>query len=467
VSGFLRENLHLSVVPIKKMAEKLTWTRDLLRVALAGGGAAIVYCATRKHCDEVCAKLRQLKVDAMTYHGGLLDEERARAQERFLGGDRVVMVATNAFGMGVDKPNVRLVVHWDLPGTVDAYYQEAGRAGRDGERAHAVLLFTQADMRIHEFFIRAGGESLPPERYLAWAEAERQKLRAMVRFAWHEGCRHRALLRYFGETPRGCEPDVPEGPACDNCRGGLGLAGLERPEVEEGEGGYREIAPRELKEDEAVTVQKILSAVARASGRLTPRGLVEVMRGVEGREAEGDPIRASRSFGILEGMDARTLSKVLDALGDAGCWRGSRPTLTPLGAEVMWRRASVALAVGPFTERGAERAKGGLGEDRRGGVTGWRAKGGGAKVSASSARPTSTKGTATAEDEARLQALRARRLELAKEEGVPAYRIASNQVLENLLSLPADAPRERWLSVRGVGERTVDALREAFRHLLR
>ena len=453
VSGFLRDNLHLSVVPIRRMAEKLTWTQDLLRVALAGGGAAIVYCATRKHCDEVHTQLRRLRVDAMTYHGGLADDERARAQERFQAGDRVVMVATNAFGMGVDKPDVRLVIHWDLPGTVDAYYQEAGRAGRDGQRAQAVLLFTQADMRIHEFFIRAGGESLPADRYLAWAEGERQKLRAMVRFAWHAGCRHRALLRYFGETPRGCEPDGPDGPACDNCRGHLGLPGLARPEAprEDDSGGWHETAPRELREAEAVVVQKILSAVARANGRLPPRALVDVLRGAAGRESEGDPIRTSRSFGLLADMDARMLSRVLDALGDAGCWRGFNPSLTPLGVEVMWRRASVPLALPPFTET----SDGGRARTRQ------------------DPRPSpklmawgATRGPRPADAEARLEALRAKRLALAQDEGVPPYRIATNKVLESLIHLAPSASREQWLAVHGVGERTVDALRSAFGPLL-
>jgi ATP-dependent DNA helicase RecQ len=453
VSGFLRDNLHLSVVPIKRMAEKLTWTRDLLRVALAKGGAAIVYCATRKHCDEVHTRLRQLRVDAMTYHGGLADDERARAQERFQAGDRVVMVATNAFGMGVDKPDVRLVIHWDLPGTVDAYYQEAGRAGRDGQRAQAVLLFTQADTRIHEFFIRAGGESLPADRYLAWAEAERQKLRAMVRFAWHTGCRHRALLRYFGESPRGCEPDVPEGPACDNCRGDLGLPGLRVRAADRGEEDDEAAVPRDLSEAEVVIVQKVLSAVARASGRLTTRALIEVLRGVAGRETAGHSIVASRSFGLLATMDARSLSSVLDALGVAGCWRGVCPSLTPLGVEVMWRRAAVPLAVEPFTEVPAVRA----GRPARP-----RTDRPAPHLAAYGVAP----GPRSAESDARLEALRARRLELARDEGVPPYRIASNRVLEGLLDLSPEAPREQWLALHGVGERTVDALREAFGHLL-
>ncbi len=444
ITGFLRENLHLSVVPIAKMADKLTWARDLLRAGIAAGGAAIVYCATRRHCDDVFGKLHGLGFRTCLYHGGLGDAERAAAQERFQAEDGIVMVATNAFGMGVDKPDVRLVIHWDLPGTVDAYYQEAGRAGRDGRRAHAVLLFTQADMRTHEYFIRVGGESLPPDRYLAWAEAERHKLKAMVRFAWHEGCRHRALLRYFGEGARGCEPDAPDGPACDNCKDSLGLPGLRRPRHKgDGPNAAPGPRPRALSPEERVIVQKVLSGVARGNGRVGERELARLLVGQAVPELARDPITASRSAGILSAMSEGSVLAVLRALADAGCWKGRNPSLTPLGVEVMWARAEIALAIGPFGESSAHGRRGTTAREkaRRGAVA--------------EAPP-------DAETEARLRALKARRLEAAKERGVPAFVVASNKLLLQMATLSANDDREVWLDLHGIGEKNVDVLRETF-----
>jgi len=447
VTGFLRDNLHLSVIPIAKMKDKLTWTRDLIRASIAAGGAAIVYCATRKHCDEVVGRLASLGFRACVYHGGLSDAERLKAQDRFQAEPGIVMVATNAFGMGVDKADVRLVVHYDLPGTVDAYYQEAGRAGRDGARAHAVLLFTQADMRIYEFFIRVGGESLSPDRYVTWAENEKLKLKAMVRFAWHEGCRHRALLRYFGEPPRGCEDDVPEGASCDNCRDSLALPGLLRPKrAGESPDDPPSARPRELSASERVVVQKVLSAVARASGRLSERALAKVLRGSTGSDVAGDPIMTSKSFGILSGMSEGSLIAVLRALADAGCWKGRNPSLTPLGVEVMWQRATVPLAIGPFGET--------LAQSRAGTVQRARSK------AAEASEPIGP------EAEEQLRALKARRQEAAKTRGVPAFVVASNRLLLQMTSLSANDDRDVWLGLKGIGEGNVDTLRETFKPCL-
>jgi ATP-dependent DNA helicase RecQ len=445
ITGFLRENIHFAVVPIARMADKRTWCRDLLRAGLAAGGAAIVYCATRKHCDDVHVFLASLGLRAVLYHGGLDEEARSAAQERFQREDGVVMVATNAFGMGVDKPDVRVVIHWDLPGTVDAYYQEAGRAGRDGKRAHAVLLFTQADMRIHEFFIRAGGENLPADRYLAWAEAERQKLKAMVRFAWHEGCRHRALLRYFGESPRGCEPDAADGCACDNCRDSLGLPGLRRPRAAGDLAESRGPAPRTLDADERVVVQKILSAVARAQGRLSPRAIAQALHGSRVPEVLADPIAQSKSFGLLATMAEGAILSVLRALGDADCWRGRNPSLTPLGVEVMWQRATVPLAVAAFGESPAH--------TRRAQAE---------RARATTRRAAENDAALGPVEQARLRRLKELRLEAARARGVPAFVVASNRLLLQMSTLSANDDREVWLQVKGIGEGNVDLLRDTF-----
>jgi len=151
VQGFERKNLDVEVIPVANLQEK----RKRLP-SLVSGRSALVYAATRKNVEKAARCLQEAGVDCGLYHGGLEHEARSRVQEAFLEGRLNVVVATNAFGMGVDRADVRCVVHWDLPGSLEAYYQEIGRAGRDGLSAQATLLFNPADRRTQEFFIRMG-----------------------------------------------------------------------------------------------------------------------------------------------------------------------------------------------------------------------------------------------------------------------------------------------------------------------
>jgi ATP-dependent DNA helicase RecQ len=148
IRGFDRTNLGMEVIEVAGPREK-----DQLLAELVLPGPTLVYCATRKNVERAANALRSVGIDAALYHGGLDMEERTRTQEAFMSGRLRVVVATNAFGMGVDKDDVRGVVHYDLPGTVEAYYQEIGRAGRDGKRSRVVLLYREEDRRIQEFFI--------------------------------------------------------------------------------------------------------------------------------------------------------------------------------------------------------------------------------------------------------------------------------------------------------------------------
>jgi ATP-dependent DNA helicase RecQ len=233
VTGFARPNLHLRVVAVRRMLEKHERVMDLLARA---EGQGIVYVATRRHAEEEAARLAVEGVPAAVYHGGLDDDVRRVAQDRFMSGAARVIVATNAFGMGVDKADLRFVVHYDVPGSVEAYYQEAGRAGRDGEPAECALLFTYADVRIQETLIKREREEDDPAAAPGgegpWASArpprprpdpatialrrERDlaKLKRMVSYAYDGECRHHFILRYFGDpaarTLRRCQ-------ACDVC----------------------------------------------------------------------------------------------------------------------------------------------------------------------------------------------------------------------------------------------------------
>ena len=159
VAGFARPNLKLLISHVANEAEKYGRLHALIREHKTG----IVYCSTRKRVEAVAETLKTAQISSILYHGGMNDEEREQAQNEFMQGRRDIVVATNAFGMGIDRPDIRFVVHFDVPGSVEAYYQEAGRAGRDGEAATCDLFFNHADTRVQEFFIEG---SNPPFEFI-------------------------------------------------------------------------------------------------------------------------------------------------------------------------------------------------------------------------------------------------------------------------------------------------------------
>jgi ATP-dependent DNA helicase RecQ len=191
-AGVYRPNLFLEVVQVTNEAEKKKALLEVVR----SGGAGIVYCATVRAAKAVHQWLASQGVKAELYHGQLGARERTERQEAFMGGKVATMVATNAFGMGIDRPDIRYIAHYQLPGSLEAYYQEAGRAGRDGKEARCTLLYDHADRRVQLYFAR-----------------KRSKVEMLAAYARNAQCRWKMILEYFDE-------DVPMGAecgACDNC----------------------------------------------------------------------------------------------------------------------------------------------------------------------------------------------------------------------------------------------------------
>ena len=207
-TGFDRPNLFFEV--------RRTGDRDMSLLRFLGehkGQSGVVYCGTRKGVEEVTQMLCAHGIDAVGYHAGMSDEQRMQAQEDFVSDAAPVIVATNAFGMGIDKSNVSFVVHYNMPKDLESYYQEAGRAGRDGEDAACCLLYHAQDVKLNEFLIEHSQEGiqLDEETRKVVLERAKERLRQMTYYATTGGCLRARILSYFGEKPKS--------PRCGNCSG--------------------------------------------------------------------------------------------------------------------------------------------------------------------------------------------------------------------------------------------------------
>ncbi|MFT8317677.1 MAG: DNA helicase RecQ [Sporolactobacillus sp.] len=272
-TGFARDNLFFQVVsgqnPARFLQDYLKKNRDQ---------PGIIYAATRKEVDRLHESLRKSGFAVGKYHAGMSEAERADNQERFLYDDLSVLVATNAFGMGINKSNVRYVIHYNMPRNIEAYYQEAGRAGRDGEKSDCILLFSPQDIRLQQFFIDQSemDEPLKNEEY--------RKLEKMIGYCHTETCLQSYILRYFGEED--AEP-------CGHCGNCLDTRG---------------------KSDVTEAAQKVLSCVRRLRERYGKTMVAKVLAGAADQKVLSFRLNKVSTYGIMKGQPQREISELIDFL---------------------------------------------------------------------------------------------------------------------------------------------------------
>lgn len=396
-TGFDRPNLYFAV---ERPRDKDRFVEDYILDHPDKSG--IVYCATRKTVEMVCNQLRRAKIAATRYHAGLEAEERRKNQEDFVYDRRRVMVATNAFGMGIDKSNVGFVIHYNMPKNIENYYQEAGRAGRDGSSAECILLYSLGDVQTARFLIQNShdNEELSEEQAVQIQRLDLQRLERMVAYCKTTRCLRGFLLEYFGQRQTGNCGN------CSNCRGDF------------------------VQTDITTEAQKILSGVARIEkrwpGGLGVVALVQMLRGSKDKNTLKRGLDTLPTYGIMQHTSPARMRLYLDALEEQGYiinTQGEYPVvrLAADAKEVLFNGKTVTM-----TER---------------------------KAAEKSNKTSKTKEVGVQADlpQDLYERLRAVRSELAQKQHVPAYIILSNASLAEMAS---KRPRTTGdlMRISGVGE---------------
>jgi ATP-dependent DNA helicase RecQ len=447
-TGFDRSNLYFEV---RKPKDRFAALLECL--ASRRDKSGIIYCSTRKTVEEVCRALTMRGFGATRYHAGLDDRERRENQDDFICDRRPVMVATNAFGMGIDKSNVSFVIHYNMPKNIESYYQEAGRAGRDGEKADCILLYSPQDVRINTYLINNSQDD-EGVKDQALVDHNLELLKEMTFYATGSDCLRSRLLAYFGETGPVC---------CGNCSNCNTL--FEEADV-------------------TVPARKIISCVYRLKERGRAFGKTMVINILRG--AKSEKIRASRcdtlsTYGIMAGTEPRRIRLVLDHLIEEqylGLEGDEYPVLVlrPKYREAFDKEKTIRMMLPE--EREKETGDGGRSDDTLNGPAG----------SMTAARREARKGHGTRDSgygdkrtedeegenfqaggagEALFSQLKDLRGRLARESGVPAYIVFSDASLRDMCRR-RPRTREQFLNVAGVGavkrERYGDAFLEVIRN---
>lgn len=410
VSSFDRPNLRFEVM---RPRDKDRTLLELLRART--GKSGIVYCSTRANVEDVCQMLVDEGIAATRYHGGLSAGERQRNQDDFVYDRMTVIVATNAFGMGIDKSNVGFVIHYNLPLDLESYYQEAGRAGRDGEPADCILLYTKSDVQTCSFLIdKSAGDNQGVDRSTREMLVERghERLRLMTYYATINDCLRGYILRYFGENPpMRCEN-------CSNC-----------------DTKFEEV-------DATVEAQKVISCLYRLKERNRTMGksmVIDILRGSKQQKVLDNRFDTLSTYGIMSDVSvsrAHDIINVMTEKGLVGVSGGQYPVLVLTEESMRFLREKGTLLIKVPKEK--EPAAPGGARQR--------------KMPSAAAGPY---------DEVLFGALRDLRSQIAAEEDVPAYIVFSNATLVDMCR-KKPASRGEMLQVSGVGEVKFDRYGQRF-----
>ncbi len=408
-TGFDRPNLYFAVHSPRDKYDTIKRYLENHR-----GESGIIYCLTRKYVEEVCSKLRQDGFPVTRYHAGLSDGERRQNQDDFIYDRSPIMVATNAFGMGIDKSNVRYVIHYNMPKNMESYYQEAGRAGRDGEPAECILLYGGQDVITNQFFIdhNTDNQELDPMTRALVGERDRERLRRMTFYCFTNDCLRDYILRYFGEYGSNY---------CGNCANCLT--------------GFEEV-------DVTQIVRALAGCVLSCRQRYGVNVIIDTVHGANTAKIRQYRMDANPHYGELAKIPTYKLRQVMNFL-----MLQEYLTVTPDEYAVVKLTKKSAMALEPKEpilmkmareqERPEKKEKAGR---TRKGAAGF---------------------VLGREDEQLFEALRRLRSEIARKEGVPPYIVFSDKTLSHMCVI-RPGNRNEMLSVAGVGEFKYEKYGEAF-----
>lgn len=313
-TGFDRPNLFFGVIKSSSKDEKLI---DLIRER--GDRSGIVYCATRKNVESVCELLCDNGFSAARYHAGLDEYERRKNQEDFVFDRKNIMVATNAFGMGIDKSNVTYVIHYNMPKNIESYYQEAGRAGRDGGEADCILLYSPKDVRLNRFMIEnsEGNDELTIEENEQIRERDFERLKYMIFYSTTNDCLRGFILRYFGGEKKAY---------CGKCSNCLSVHKLV---------------------DVTIDAQKIMSCIARTGQRYGKTVICDVLKGSKSEKILKAELNNQSTYGIMKEVTARHIFGTIDFLAEKEYISADNETevlkLLPKSRDVLFGRERLVM----------------------------------------------------------------------------------------------------------------------------
>lgn len=416
-TGFDRANLYFSVQSPK---DKYTTMVNFLE--RHKGESGIIYCLTRKVVEEVCSQLIKEGFSVTRYHAGLGDKERKNNQEDFIYDRAQIMVATNAFGMGIDKSNVRFVVHYNMPKNMESYYQEAGRAGRDGEPAECILLYGGQDVVTNQFFIdhNQDNQELDAVSREIVMERDRDRLRKMTFYCFTNECLRDYILRYFGEYGSNY---------CGNCSNCLSQ--------------FEEV-------DVTQIARALIGCVESCRQRYGTNVIIDTVHGANTAKIRNYRMDANPHYGELSKVPTYKLRQVMNhlMLGEYLAVTNDEYAIVRLTAKsrnVLQEGETVTMKMAKEVEHPAKAAGGSAG--RKKGRKGLAAGAAGAEF--------------TEADETLFEKLRAVRTEIAREEKVPPYIVFSDKTLTHMC-IVKPTTKEEMLTVSGVGEFKYEKYGEKF-----